>query len=930
MRKIITLLLAFVALSVGAQISMPNAAGHLKEVKRSDVPIRHFTNPNRSTTNVSIDYDSFDRKWAATHASSVNAFAWAINNRNTVDSTFTLDYAVFTMDTLIDVNSNFAGTAKQGATVRVDSFDLILLHDNQSGTNDTFIVSVFDKNNATVTGTGVNSNLSTTSLWADTIIFNADFFPTDTDFYNLTYHPNVTLPAGHVAGIKIEFRGPIADQLNVIASFREQCGATNFNTIIGDTNKAAPFNSSYYLNLAANSGFVNYTTHVAATGSSACKYFYIQNFWVFPYLTVNTPAGVTPPTVTTTAATNIAATTATLNGSVNANGNSTTTSFEYGLTTAYGSTATATPSPVTGSSANAISANITGLTANTLYHFRAKGVNGGGTTNGNDMTFTTLAAGTVCTPDAGVTSGMGPAAANVACVQQGVSYSQTYTFVIPAQVTSVTVDSVRNLPSGLTAQFSKTPPVYLGGETGCMIVTGTSNAPCGQYQMLIYVTLVTPLGPRTGELSALGSAFGFGKNWIRVISAGGTCPAVDNNQTATFAAGSCGVVANISATITKTDVQCFSESSGSATVTATGGSNYTYLWSNGATTQTISNVPGGTYTVTVTASGNATATASVTINTPASGVNASASATTTTCGQSTGTASVNPSGGTPGYTQLWSTGATTTTISGLAAGNYSVTVTDSHGCNSTATVQVTTPNGPSATTSVANANCAGGNGNVNVTVTGGTGTITYHWSNNATTQNLTGVAPGTYTLTVSDANSCSFTISATVSAPAAISLSGNTTNTSNGNNNGAVNLTATGGNGSFAYSWSNNSTNEDISNLAAGTYTVTVTDQNNCTATASFTVAGSVGIASVDMVNNFSVFPNPASTSVNVKVGLTESADMKVELIDLTGKVIITENAGKVSQFNYVMNTTAVPTGVYAIRVSGSKFNVVKQITITK
>lgn len=96
------------------------------------------------------------------------------------------------------------------------------------------------------------------------------------------------------------------------------------------------------------------------------------------------------PTVTTTAATNILQTTATLNGSINANGDSTTVTFDYGLTTAYGSTATAAQSPVTGSTATAVSVDLTGLTPNTLYHFRVNGTNPVGPSNGADLTFTTL------------------------------------------------------------------------------------------------------------------------------------------------------------------------------------------------------------------------------------------------------------------------------------------------------------------------------------------------------------------------------------------------------------------------------------------------------------------------------------------------------------------------------------------------------------
>ena len=96
-----------------------------------------------------------------------------------------------------------------------------------------------------------------------------------------------------------------------------------------------------------------------------------------------------PPSVVTTSASAVASTIATLNGTVNANNATTTASFEYGLTTAYGTTINATPSTVAGAIVTNVSAAVTGFIPNQLYHYRAKGINSTGTTNGNDMTFTT-------------------------------------------------------------------------------------------------------------------------------------------------------------------------------------------------------------------------------------------------------------------------------------------------------------------------------------------------------------------------------------------------------------------------------------------------------------------------------------------------------------------------------------------------------------
>ncbi len=95
------------------------------------------------------------------------------------------------------------------------------------------------------------------------------------------------------------------------------------------------------------------------------------------------------PTVVTLAATSVTATGATINGTVNANNASTTATFEYGLTTSYGTSVNATPNTITGYTATSVSFAITGLTPNTTYHFRVKGVNATGTSNGLDLTFTT-------------------------------------------------------------------------------------------------------------------------------------------------------------------------------------------------------------------------------------------------------------------------------------------------------------------------------------------------------------------------------------------------------------------------------------------------------------------------------------------------------------------------------------------------------------
>ena len=282
---------------------------------------------------------------------------------------------------------------------------------------------------------------------------------------------------------------------------------------------------------------------------------------------------------------------------------------------------------------------------------------------------------------------------------------------------------------------------------------------------------------------------------------------------------------------THTDASCNGSANGAIDLTVNGGTGpLTYAWSNGATTQDISGLVAASYSVTVTDANGCTANLTVPVGQPAVLALSETHVDLAACGATNGSIDLSVAGGTAPYGYSWTNGATTQDLTGLAAGTYTVTVTDAHACQAFKSVTILAPGAPSLSETHVNVSCQGGsNGSVDLTVTGGTGPFTYAWSNGATTQDLSGLAAGTYNVTVTDANNCTALLGATVTQPALLTLSETHVNVCTGGSNGSVDLTVAGGTAPYGYAWSNGATSEDLSGLAAGTYNVTVTDAHGCT-----------------------------------------------------------------------------------------------------
>ncbi len=289
-----------------------------------------------------------------------------------------------------------------------------------------------------------------------------------------------------------------------------------------------------------------------------------------------------------------------------------------------------------------------------------------------------------------------------------------------------------------------------------------------------------------------------------------------------------------------TPVYCSGGSNGTASAVGGGGSeSYTYNWSNGLQTAAITGLTAGVYTVTVTDNEGCSATASVTINQLV--LTAVINVTHQSIpGVNNGGASISGGGGTAPYTAKWSTGAVTLAISGLAPGPYTVTLTDAHGCTIVKTTNVNAANCiMTGSVTGINVSCFGSNnGSATINLNSAMNPITYAWSSGGSTKTVNGLAPGTYTVTATDASSCQVVQIVQITSPQQLIISVTAQSNVHCPNmaDGSLTVAITGGVKPYTYHWSNNGTNPSISDLAPGIYSLTVTDANNCTNTISATI----------------------------------------------------------------------------------------------
>ncbi|MEO5641693.1 MAG: gliding motility-associated C-terminal domain-containing protein [Bacteroidia bacterium] len=377
---------------------------------------------------------------------------------------------------------------------------------------------------------------------------------------------------------------------------------------------------------------------------------------------------------------------------------------------------------------------------------------------------------------------------------------------------NATVNATINNASGPAVTSAASSVLCFGGSTGTAVAAASGGTAPYVYQW-------NPVGGTNDTATGLPSG-----NY--------TCTVTDNNGCVNSVSVTITQPTQLSITVSSTPASC--SGNGTATASVNGGTpGYTFNWlPSGGTTATANNLTPGTYSVTATDLNGCAITQTITVI-QATSVTATIASTTNNCfGGNNATATVTPLTGNAPYTYSWSSGGISATETGLAAGTYTCTITDASGCTAAQTVTITQPSQLSATAAATNNLCSGNsNGSGTVSVTGGTPGYTYAWSpaggNNAVAN---GLAAGTYSCTITDANGCVLMQTITVTQPAALIVTASQNNVlCNGSATGSASINVNGGTPGYTYSWNPaGGTNSAAASLNAGTYTCTITDMNGC------------------------------------------------------------------------------------------------------
>jgi gliding motility-associated-like protein len=366
------------------------------------------------------------------------------------------------------------------------------------------------------------------------------------------------------------------------------------------------------------------------------------------------------------------------------------------------------------------------------------------------------------------------------------------------------------------------------------------------------------------------------------------------------------------ASVASVNISCFGLADGQASVSGAGGTvalDYSYSWSSGNNAATATGLNTGSYIVTLSDDNSCLDIDTINITQPSAAVSfASVGSVNISCfGLADGQASVSGAGGTVAidYSYSWSSGNNAASATGLAAGNYIVTLSDDNSCLDIDTINITQPTAITISSTIDNnISCFGlADGQASVSGAGGTVAIdySYGWSSGNNAATATGLSGGAYSVTVADDNGCFATDNFNLSQPSALSITQNCTNTSAlGSSDGGSIASLAGGTTPYFYVWSTGDSVSSLTGIPAGSYSVTASDINGCAQIANCSVSGPPYIA-------LSVTSNISNVICNG---------------DLDGAINLVISGGT-TPFSFVwsnnsitQNVTGLNSGLYSVTVS--------------
>jgi arylsulfatase A-like enzyme len=344
---------------------------------------------------------------------------------------------------------------------------------------------------------------------------------------------------------------------------------------------------------------------------------------------------------------------------------------------------------------------------------------------------------------------------------------------------------------------------------------------------------------------------------------------------------------------------------------------FSFLWNNGLTVQNPSSLAAANYSVIVTDTNGCTSQFSTVVNTLGAPI-ASSVATSVKCfGEATGSILLNINYGTAPFSFLWNNGLTVQNPNGLVAGNYVVTVTDANGCTTITTTNITQSNTIAVSANESNASCGQSNGTISLSVNGGLEPFNYSWNTGNSMKDLSNLAAGTYSVTITDANNCTKIYAASISNTNAATANLTATPvTCFGNANGSLNLQIIGGIAPLTFQWNDGSTQQNRIDLAVGNYIVTILDGNGCATVVSKTIEQPTAIAMNGSATNATCGSNNGAISLNINGGTAPfsflwsngSTVQNPSSLAAANYTVITSDAnGCTAQFSTVVNTLGAP-----------------------